>query len=246
MSPRAVCCFLILALVTAGCAEVPEDPEARADFDRTDDPLEPMNRTIFAFNDFLDLHVMEPLARGYRDLMPEAIRGRIHDFLVNLNEPYVGGNELLKGEFTAASVDLGRFVINSTFGILGSWDLVAATGGPTAHSADLGLTLGSWGLGEGPYLMLPILGPSNPRDAAGSLADLWADPVDALIATRGGTAWIVDLHAGMSGLDTRVQYLDPIADIRRSSLDVYASVRSLYRQRRRAAVGDGGEAGPDL
>ena len=246
MSPKAVSCFLFLALATAGCAEAPEDPEARADFERTNDPLEPMNRTIFAFKDFLDIQLVEPLASGYRDLMPEPIRARIHDFLINLNEPYVGGNELLEGDFTAASVDLGRFVINSTFGILGSWDLVAATGGPSAHSADIGLTLGSWGVGEGPYLMLPLFGPSNPRDGVGRLADFWADPVDELIATRGGTAWIVDLHSGMSGLDTRVQYLDPIADLRRSSLDVYASVRSLYRQRRRAALGDGGEAGPGL
>lgn len=246
MSPRAVCCLLLLALTLGGCADAPDDPEALAEFEKIDDPLEPMNREIFVFNDFLDVHVMEQVARGYRNAVPEEVRDRIHDFLVNLNEPYVGGNELLQGEFTLASVDLGRFVINSTFGILGGWDLVAATGGPPTHTTDIGLTLGSWGIGEGPYLMLPFFGPSNPRDAAGRVADLWAYPADALINTQSGTAWITDTRYGVSILDLRTQLLDPIADLKRSSLDLYASIRSLYRQRRRAALGNGEEIAPGL
>ena len=239
-------CLLFLAMVLGGCADAPDDPEALADFEKTNDPLEPMNREIFAFNDFLDVHVMEPVARGYRNIVPDGIRARVHDFLVNLNEPYVGGNELLQGEFTLASIDLGRFVINSTFGILGSWDLVASTGGPPTHSSDIGLTLGCWGIGEGPYLMLPFFGPSNPRDAAGRLANFWADPIDTLINTQNGTAWITDTHYGLSLLDTRTQLLDPVADVKRSSLDVYASIRSLYRQRRRGVLGNDEDDAPPL
>lgn len=233
------------ALLLSSCAEVPTDPEERAEFEQINDPLEPMNRKIFDVNTWLDDHVMEPVARTYHDTLPQWLQTAIHNFLTNLNEPYVGGNELLQGRFRQAWDDLGRFVFNTTFGLAGTRDLVADTGGPKANDTDIGLTLGTWGIGEGPYLMLPFFGPSNPRDTAGRVADYFADPVNEVIGAQGNTNWATDTRFGADTLDTRVQYLGPLADLKRSSLDYYASIRSLYRQKRRAYLGQSGESGID-
>ncbi len=226
-----------MLLLPQACAQAPTDPEERADFVRRNDPLEPMNRKIFAFNTFVDDHLMEPVARAYHDTLPNGVQKGVHNVLTNLNEPYVGGNEILQGKAHAAADDLGRFLINSTFGVLGIWDVAAGNGGPKGNDTDIGLTLGTWGIGEGPFLMLPFFGPSNPRDGIGLLANFWADPVDAVINIPPGTNWAVDTRFGFNLVDTRVQLLEPVADLKRTALDYYASVRSLYRQRRRSALG---------
>lgn len=173
-------------LLLGACAQTPSNPEERAEFEQVNDPLEPLNRKVFAFNNYLDDHVMVPVAKTYKDVLPGAVQRGIHNALVNLNEPYVAGNEILQGRLSAAFNDLVRFVINSTFGVAGLWDLVADTGGPRANSSDLGITLGVWGIPEGPFLMLPFFGPSDPRDTVGLAADYWADPVDAVIEMPGG------------------------------------------------------------
>jgi phospholipid-binding lipoprotein MlaA len=240
MRPHLLLALGFAAILLAACAEVPTDPEERAEFEQTNDPLEPMNRNIFAFNDFLDVHVMEPVARTYHNNVPQGVQDAIHRFLLNLKAPYVAGNEVLQGKFKAASDDLGRFLINTTFGAVGLWDVAADAGGPKANDTDIGLTLGTWGIGEGPYLVLPFFGPSNPRDTAGRVGDFFADPVNAAITIPDGTKWAVDTRTGADVLDTRTQLLGPVADLKRSSLDYYASVRSLYRQRRRSALGQPG------
>lgn len=237
MRRAAVCCLTATVLIASACAEVPKDPEERAEFEQINDPLEPMNRKIFAVNTYLDDHVMEPVARTYHKTLPEGVQTRVHNFLVNLNAPYVSGNEILQGRIHKAADDLGRFLINTTFGLLGTEDVVSQIGGPKANETDIGLTLGTWGIGEGPFLMLPFFGPSNPRDATGRAADFFADPVDAVIHINPGTNWATDTRFGFDTVDTRVQYLQPLADLKRSSLDYYASIRSLYRQKRRAYLG---------
>jgi phospholipid-binding lipoprotein MlaA len=223
-----------LLVLLGACAEVPTDPDAKAEFEQTNDPLEPMNRKVFAFNNQLDHYVMEPVARGYRDTVPDPAQQGVHNVLVNLHAPYVAGNDLLQGDPAQAADMLGRFLINSTFGLLGLRDVVASSGGAKAHDNDLGLTMGHWGVGEGPFLMLPFFGPSNPRDTTGLVANFWADPADAVLGNYG--TWPVALRFGVNAVDTRVELLDPLDEIKRSSLDLYATLRSLYRQQRRSAL----------
>ena len=169
----------------AGCTTLPDDPEERAEALAVNDPLEPTNRTLFDMNMYLDENVMEPVAEGYRDNFPDWLRQAVHNFMINLEEPYVAGNDLLQGNPAAAADSLGRFMINSTFGLLGFQDAVADSGGAKSHQTDIGVTLGVWGFGEGPYLMLPFLGPSNLRDGAGRVADYWAHPTGAVMASQG-------------------------------------------------------------
>lgn len=229
-------CMWILLGNLGACAQVPTNPDERAEFQRINDPLEPMNRAIFRFNTVLDDYITAPLARGYRDVAPEGFQRGLHNVLKNLGEPYVAGNELLQGRVHDAADDLGRFMVNSTFGLGGVFDVASQDGrGPQPHDSDLGATLGVWGVGEGPYLVLPFFGPSNPRDAAGLAAGFWADPVDAVFDSY-DLDWLSQTQFGTGIVDTRTQLLDPLDDLRSSSLDYYGSLRSLYRQKRHALL----------
>jgi phospholipid-binding lipoprotein MlaA len=231
---NAAFCRTLLALMAVvavtGCAEVPEDPEARAEFRELNDPLEPMNRAIFTFNTTLDRWTLKPVAKGYRAAIPKPVRDRIHDFLHNMNGPYTFANDVLQGSPDRAAQTMIRFMINTTAGLGGMFDVVGSTGGPRYHEEDFGQTLAVWGAGEGPYLMLPFFGPSNPRDAVGRGVGMVADPTDIAI----GIASTAATYGRMGGdlLDTRTVLLDPLDDLEKSSLDFYAAVRSLYRQRR--------------
>lgn len=226
---------LVAATVLVGCATLPEDPEERAEALAVNDPLEPTNRAIFDVNMALDDAIMAPIAEGYRDSVPDWLRQAIHNFLINLEEPYVAGNDLLQGNPAAAADSLGRFMVNSTFGMLGFKDAVADSGGPKSHQTDIGVTFGVWGFEEGPYLMLPFFGPSNLRDGAGRVADYWAHPTGAVMSTYGLEAFNYT-QMGTEMVDTRTGLIDPLKELRRTSLDEYAAVRSLYRQNRDAAI----------
>jgi phospholipid-binding lipoprotein MlaA len=234
---------LFATTMLAACAAMPADPDERADFVEANDPLEPMNRAVFDMNMYLDDHVMAPVARTYRDETPEPVKASVHNVLTNLSEPYVAGNDLLQGNPQRAADSLGRFLINSTWGLFGLFDRVGDTGGPRAHENDIGVTLGVWGVDEGPYLMLPFVGPSNPRDTAGRVADLWASPASAVFAAN-GIGWISDAQFGVDLVDSRTQLLDPLDEVKRSSIDLYAAIRSLYRQRRAALVTGAGQDQP--
>lgn len=238
----------ILAAVAAGallaaCATLPTDPEERAEVEAMNDPLEPANRTIFDINMYLDEAVMEPVVEAYRDTFPDWFRQAVHNMLVNIEEPYVAGNDLLQGNIRAAADSLGRFMINSTFGFLGTRDAVADSGGPRSHQTDIGVTLAVWGFDEGPYLMLPILGPSNLRDGVGKVADYWAHPTGAVLSSYGLDA-VNYAQTGSEVIDTRTQFIDPIREIRRTSLDQYAAIRSLYRQNRDSSIANARKGQP--
>lgn len=230
----AVAAAAAVSLASA-CATLPEDPEERAEAEAVNDPLEPTNRAIYDFNVYLDRNVAEPVAEAYRDTMPDWLRQAIHNLLANLQEPYTAGNDLLQGNPAAAADALGRFFINSTFGMLGTQDVVAESGGAKRHKTDLGVTFAVWGAEEGPYLMLPFFGPSNLRDGAGRAADFFADPTGAVIASQ-GLGVINNVTMGADILDTRTEHLDSLKEIRRTSIDEYAAIRSLYRQFRAAAI----------
>jgi phospholipid-binding lipoprotein MlaA len=229
---RVATLLLSMAVATslAGCAEVPTDPEDRAEFERINDPIEPFNRKVFEVNLALDHWIARPVARRYRDWVPDWVRNRFHNALVNLNDPWTFVNDVLQGEADRAAQTMVRFMFNSTVGLGGMFDVIGASGGPRHHGEDFGQTLAVWGSPEGPYVMLPFYGPSNPRDIVGRAAAWFGDPGDMLLAEASDAA--TSTRMGMDVLDTRTELLDPIDDLERSSLDFYAAVRSLYRQNR--------------
>jgi ABC-type transporter lipoprotein component MlaA len=156
------------------------------------DPLEPVNRAVFQFNRVLDGLILEPAALMYRMATPAFVRDGVQNFLANLRTPVVLANDLLQGEFGRAEKTLGRFMLNTILGVGGLIDVGGRVGMPERHYEDFGQTLAVYGVGEGPYLMLPVLGPSNPRDAVGRVVDLLFDPLfflapaDVSYGRRGG------------------------------------------------------------
>jgi phospholipid-binding lipoprotein MlaA len=230
---------VLLAIVAgglAGCATPPpdDDPESIAEFEQLNDPFEPTNRMIFAFDERVDDYLLRPLAQGYRDVTPAYGRDRVADFLSNLKTPIYLMNDLLQGNFTLAGETLERCALNTSFGVLGLMDVAGPLGIP-AHSSDFGQTLGVWGVAEGPYLVLPLFGPSNPRDAIGLGADSIADPLDYYLADD-NQHWALWTRRGMTALSEREANLDTLDDVKRMALDYYSTMRSLYRQHREAEI----------
>ncbi|WP_424140869.1 MlaA family lipoprotein [Roseomonas chloroacetimidivorans] len=222
--------------MTTACATRPpaSDPEAVAEFEQINDPLEPTNRALYDVHDAIDTYALRPVAVGYRHVVPPPVRTGIGNALANLRSPVILLNDTLQGEPDRAGTTLGRFLINSTIGLAGFFD-VAADMGLLKHDEDFGQTLARWGLDEGPFLFLPILGPTNPRDLAGFGVDVAAQPLnwlgqgDAVDALRWG--W-----AGLAAIDAREGLIEVVDEVKASSLDPYATFRSAYRQRRRALI----------
>jgi phospholipid-binding lipoprotein MlaA len=221
-----------------GCATVPRDPQALAAFKATNDPLEPLNRKIFAFNQGVDRALLKPLAKGYLKVIPGRGRNGIRNFIDNLHEPTVLVNNLLQGEFRRAATTAARFVTNVIFGIGGIMDFAGHHGLPK-QSGDFGQTLFVWGLHDGPYLVLPVMGPSSPRDAVGMTADLLLNPLFYLTPDyRYKTSFSVS-QAVVGGIDERARNIDTLDEIQHEAVDFYASMRSLYRQNRAAELRHG-------
>jgi phospholipid-binding lipoprotein MlaA len=198
------------------------------------DPIEPVNRAIFGFNMFADEWVLEPVARGYRYVAPEPVRRSVANFLANLRTPVILVNDLLQGEGQRASTTFGRFFINTTLGVFGLFD-PASTFGYLPHSEDLGQTLGVWGAPPGPYIMLPLLGPSNVRDTFGRAGDWVINPLNDCCITDEQRWGLL----GGSAVSEREANIEIIDDLRKNSLDLYATVRTIYAQRRAAEIRNG-------
>ncbi len=222
--------FLVGSLLLSACAA----PQRAAGVGNFYDPFESANRKIFAFNQQVDRHVILPVAKAYRAVLPEPARDSIRDFLRNLRAPIIFANDTLQGDFPAAGRTLARFALNSTIGMAGLVDIAGRWGIPY-HYEDFGVTLGVWGLSPGPYLVVPILGPSDPRDLVGDVAEGFADPAD-YFAANNGYVWIPFVRSAVSGIDTRSRYIKTLADLERTSLDYYAAIRALYLQRRAALI----------
>lgn len=142
------------------------------------DPLEPFNRAVFQFNHYTDMLVVKPITQVYVNLLPDFLRQGVHNFLTNLNTPVVLANELLQWDWHGIDVVTKRFAINSTVGMAGLFDAADYHGIEALPAEDFGQTLGKWGIGQGPYIVLPLLGPSNLRDATGFVVDMFLDPVN--------------------------------------------------------------------
>ncbi|MDX1485595.1 MAG: VacJ family lipoprotein [Alphaproteobacteria bacterium] len=232
----------LLLVAVAGCASAPKDPAARADYEKDNDPIEPFNRAMFAFNKQIDGMLLRPAAVVFREVLPEPVQDGVHNFLTNLRAPVVFANDVLQGEMDRAGNTAGRFVINTTVGVLGVWD-AAAYMGIEGHTEDFGQTFAVWGVGEGFYLVLPFLGPSNPRDAVGVVAEFFLDPFN-IIARNEDVEELILVRSVLTGVDFRARNLETIDELERTSLDYYVAVRSLYRQRRADAIRNG-QADPE-
>ncbi len=215
----------------------PDIDMAAEDEDDVNDPIEPVNRFIFGFNEFFYAITLRPISKAY-NFLPQPVREAVSNVLDNVNSPVVLANDVLQGEAQRALHTAGRFLINSTAGLAGLFDVAEKIGIPE-HDEDFGQTLGVWGVGEGFYLVLPLFGPSSPRDAVGKLAvdyffnhlGLWLENTDrdeifyALVGARA-----IDEYAGL---------VDELDQIKKTSIDYYAAIRSMYRQKRESEIKNG-------
>jgi len=222
-----------LLLPCAGCATSSSDPAGADEADSDNDPAEGVNRAIFKANLAADHAVMRPVAQAYTDHVPEVVQTGIHNVVQNLKEPAVALNDLMQGNVKHAWESAQRLAVNTTVGAAGMVDVAAKWGLPP-HKADFGQTLAVWGVGEGPFVELPLLGPSNPRDAVGTVVDLALNPLNFV---GGAPATIAGATTGGANfVDKRAEHLHDLDELERNSLDYYATLRSVYRQHREAEI----------
>lgn len=217
-SASALAAPLVAAAILTGCASM--NDEAR-------DPLEPLNRHIFAVNQAIDVVIIRPISVAYRDIVPDPIKTAVNNFLNYLKSPIILANDLMQGEWKRAGETVERFVNNSM--TLGLADIAAPR--IPFHDEDFGQTLAVWGAGDGPYLVLPLLGPSNPRDAVGIAVDWFIDPVYWVARNNQWDGFTYGRTAARV-VTARVDTLKITDDLERTSLDYYAAIRDIYRQRR--------------
>jgi len=210
---------LLLALLAGCAAGQPPRPDH--------DPWEGMNRALFSFNDALDTYGLEPAARGWDYVVPRLVQRGLSNFFDNLRLPIVLTNDILQGQPRLAAETIGRFQCNTFLGGLGFYDLASDFGVPP-HVQDTGLTFGRWGIAPGPFLMLPVFGPSNPRDTAGFAVDLMLNIYPFFVTIPGVTV-------GLSAIDVvnrRSRVLGQVDDAKQASIDYYSFIRNAYVQRR--------------
>ncbi|MEE2689810.1 MAG: VacJ family lipoprotein [Pseudomonadota bacterium] len=217
------------ALVVTGCESLN---------DASNDPFEDVNRVVFDFNNKLDNAVFEPIAKGYEANIHKDIRYVVSSALKHIKTPVILANNILQADPAGIENTVTRFVSNTVLGVGGLDDWASRNGRPYREE-DFGQTLAVWGVGEGPYLVLPIIGPMSTRDGAGRLVDSFADPLNEIDSLA--FEWS---HRGIGALDTRAGLIKILDDLERTSLDYYAAVRSLYRQKRKDKIANGKNGGP--
>lgn len=230
---------MALALLTAACASQPEEDDSAAMFgyEPPNDPIEPVNRKIFAFNQKADQYVLKPAAQAY-DEIPAEIRDIVRNLIRYASSPVILANDLFQGDLDRAGTTAARLYIN-TF-TLGTGDMASPR--YPYHSEDFGQTLGTYGADEQFYLVLPLLGPSSGRDAAGLIVDIFLNPLFYVDGTA-ATAYNASSTA-VEGIDLRAQNLGRLEELERDSVDFYARMRSLYLQRREAQINNNTEGMP--
>jgi len=215
---------LAAALLLSGCASTPGRPY---------DPFEASNRVMYAINDPLDKYFAKPIAQFYVDYVPSIIRTGVSNYFNNIDDLFSGINGLLQGKLDKAGDDFGRVMLNTGFGILGLIDIASDAGIPRGNE-DFGQTFGYWGIPQGPYLFIPLWGPSTVRDGTGSILRYWYTPTQLIpdVAVR-------NVIYGIGAIDARAQALDATSLIEQASIDPYTFVRRSYLQRREYMVYDG-------
>jgi phospholipid-binding lipoprotein MlaA len=229
---------LVLLACLGGCATRPDpsDEAAYAEFRALNDPYEPFNRRVFAFNQAFDAMALRPAAIFYKEIIPPPFQRGTNNFLANLRSPVILFNDLLQLNFSAAGNTAMRFIINSTLGVAGLDDRASDLGYPLRDN-DFGITLAVWGASEGPYLVLPGFGPSSPRDAVGIVVDSAVlDPLGVLGNFNSNLADLSWARLGVGGTNARARVDGELEDLKKNSLDFYAALRSLYRQMRAAQI----------
>lgn len=224
--------FALLLVMLSGCAGggtietvPPAEHEQRIE---EIDVFEPFNRYIFEVNIFLDSFLLKPVTTWYAGIVPLPVRKGAGNFFANLKSPVVLANNLLQGEIDAAKITTQRFAINSSLGVLGFFDVADRWGYPS-QKTDFGQTAGTWGIPHGPFLMLPLFGPSSLRDASGTAVDSIFDPLSYNIIDPQGVLYIL---SGWRVVNGRAYFLGRVDELYQTSIDPYASVRSLYFQSR--------------
>jgi phospholipid-binding lipoprotein MlaA len=218
---------LLCLLLVSGCATVEGERDPR-------DPWEGFNRGVYRFNETFDEYLAQPVARAYVAVLHQEIRTRVGNFFSNIQDLLIGANNFLQGKFEDGVNDWARFAFNSTIGLFGIHDVASDFPGLEKHNEDFGQTLGRWGAGPGPYLILPFLGSSTVRDATGTAVDWAVQPV--------GEVRPIELRNTLYGLyfvDTRAQFLEASRILEEAALDKYVFQRDAYLQRRRSLIYDG-------
>lgn len=223
---KPLLCLSIL-LLTA-CASVNNEDVKGG----VNDPMEGLNRASFEVNYFLDGLIFKPVAHLYRDLPPPAVVTAMDNVLFNLGEPLNFINHALQANAQGAANSLFRFVVNSTIGVLGIVDVAKLWFDTPYQQEDFGQTLAAWGVDDGPYAMLPLFGPSNTRDTVGRVVDYFLDPFRYVVDVRNGEEEWARGRSVTDTVSTRAAFLDITDDLEKNSIDYYAAVRSLYKQRR--------------
>lgn len=227
----------VLGLSLSGCASTAKNTASYdADEPVVSDPIEPFNRAMLGLNEALDKIIFNPITMAYRFIVPDVGRKAVHNVLENVKSPVYLANELLQGDLEGAGTVVKRFAINTTVGIAGLVD-VAAQQGTTYQPEDFGQTLATWGVGSGPYIVWPILGPSTLRDSVGFVGDIAMDPL-FWYAYNNEKTGLQYTRTGLTLLDTKDRYHDTMADLRRNSGDLYTALQSVYMQRRKALIND--------
>ena len=223
---------IVISGALTGCATPPPKSETAnyAAYEQLNDPLEPTNRVFYRVNNTLDTYLMKPIAQGYVYVTTQGIRNHVGNFASNIGEPARMLNFMASGDPRDAGTSLVRFLLNSTVGLGGIFD-PAASLGYTKTDTDFGLTLASWGVPAGPYLYLPIFGPSGVRDAANLPVEWFATPMEAA-PESGALDAFGYAETGLNLVNTRAEYIPVINQIKATALDPYATFRSLYRQSR--------------
>lgn len=224
----------VVALSLTACSLPGSAPGAREAWLEANDPFEPLNRAIFGINEAADFLIIGPAAYTYNAIVPDPVRESVRSFTANLLSPITIVNQLLQGDIDGAIHATGRFLTNTVLGAGGIADVATAAGIPD-QKEDFGQTLAVWGFDEGPYVVLPLLGPSNFRDAAGYAVDTVGDPVRLWSNATDNEGFYLGKGIA-SGIDRRSRVIKEVEDLRRNSVDYYATLRSLYRQQRKTDI----------
>lgn len=224
---RQAALALGVTVLLAGCA----GPNPR-------DPYEGYNRAMFNFNDKLDTYALKPVATGYKNVTPQFVQTGVSNFFGNLGDAWTSINQFLQGKGSDGMSDLSRFALNSTLGVLGLFDIASEAGLPK-HKEDFGQTLGVWGVQSGPYLVLPLLGPSTVRDTVALPADIYGD-----IWHYKDPTYVRNIGTGVRIIDTRAGLLDASSLLEDAALDRYEFMRDGYMQRRESQIHPDGDGAP--